>query len=268
MLKITGAEPVLANVDLAALTPMVQLRAGNSTDLDFLKLALFGMRMLSKAKRLIKWLGQCRRIGCLLPMVFAEPQAQDFTYIIAGNSTITITGYTGPGGAVSIPGTMGGLSVVMIGDYAFNGLTNVTAVTIPASVTTIGTGAFENCSGLAGVALPESVANIGWYAFSYCTGLTNITIPASVTSVGNYALAYCTNLGSATVDSLIIGDYQFYGCGNLASVAIGSNVKIIGAQAFARCTSLASVAIPDSVGTIKDGMNGWVLGEGAFSSCT
>jgi hypothetical protein len=200
---------------------------------------------------------------------FTTPSLEEqvFTYSIY-NGKVTITGYTGHGGVVSIPETIAGLRVVMIGNFAFGGLTNLTAVNIPASVTTIGAQAFGNCRHLASVELAQGIANIGMEAFYYCIGLTNITIPASVTWVDDYAFAYCTALRSAAVGSLNIGGYQFYGCSSLASVVISNGVTTIGSQAFANCTSLTSVAIPDSVTAINDGMNGWVLGEGAFSGCT
>ena len=51
---------------------------------------------------------------------------------------ITITGYTGPGGAVFIPPIINNLPVTSVGDYAFYGCTSLTSVTIPSSVTSIG----------------------------------------------------------------------------------------------------------------------------------
>jgi hypothetical protein len=72
----------------------------------------------------------------------------DYT-IVAG--TITITGYPGPGGAVEIPGTLDGLPVATIADYAFSGESGLTSVTIPNSVTTIGPSAFSGCTGLRGL---------------------------------------------------------------------------------------------------------------------
>ena len=54
----------------------------------------------------------------LLLALPAVVQAQ-FTYTV-NNGTITITGYTCSGsGAVTIPGTLGGLPVTIIGDGAF-----------------------------------------------------------------------------------------------------------------------------------------------------
>jgi len=50
----------------------------------------------------------------------AVVQAQ-FNYSDNGDGTITITRYTGPGGAVTIPSTINGLLVTNIGDWAFYG---------------------------------------------------------------------------------------------------------------------------------------------------
>src|SRR6266478_103185 len=76
----------------------------------------------------------------ILPLLFlilpAAVQAQ-FTYT-TNNSTITITGYTGPGGAVTIPSMTNGLPVTSIGDLAFHFSTNVTSITIGTNVTSIG----------------------------------------------------------------------------------------------------------------------------------
>jgi hypothetical protein len=56
-------------------------------------------------------------------------QAQ-FTFT-TNNGTITITGYTGPGGAVTIPDATNGYPVVCIADSAFYYKTIVTSMTIP-----------------------------------------------------------------------------------------------------------------------------------------
>jgi hypothetical protein len=87
------------------------------------------------------------------------------------NGAITITGYTGPGGSVTIPGTIDGLPVTSVGAGAFAYGTNLTAATIGNTVT-----------------------NIGSYAFAYCTNLTSITIGNGVTGVGDGAFYNCTNL--------------------------------------------------------------------------
>ncbi len=69
----------------------------------------------------------------------------DFTYTATATEA-TITGYTGAGGVVTIPGTINSLPVTSIGDYAFVYRTDLTSVTIPASITTIGQQAFFYCT--------------------------------------------------------------------------------------------------------------------------
>ena len=55
----------------------------------------------------------------------------------------TINGYAGSGGVVTVPGTINGVTVTKIGDYAFRN-NQLTSVTIPNSVTKIGYFAFIN----------------------------------------------------------------------------------------------------------------------------
>ncbi len=133
----------------------------------------------------------------LLLVLLALPavaQAQfDYTNT---NGTITMTGYTGPGGAVTIPSAINGLPVTSIGDDAFIGCASVTGITIPDSVTSIGGAAFAGCSNLTSVTIGSGVTSIGAEAFDYCVSLTGITIPDSVTSIGGVAFANCINLTS------------------------------------------------------------------------
>ncbi len=113
-----------------------------------------------------------------------------------------------------------GNNVTTIGDYAFEGCSDLTSVTIPTSVTSIGSWSFGNCSGLTSVTIPNSLTSISFRAFRGCTGLTSVTIPNSVTTIDSYA---------------------FEGCSGLTSVTIGSGVKILGNSTFANCTELKNV---------------------------
>lgn len=92
--------------------------------------------------------------------------------------------YTNLTGDLVIPDSVeyGGISypVTTIDDFAFDGCSGLTSVTIGNSVTTIGTAAFQNCSGLTSVTIGSSVSWIGQSAFTYCSGLTKTNYTGTV----------------------------------------------------------------------------------------
>src|SRR5712671_6296952 len=122
-------------------------------------------------------------VGAALVGAATLVQAQ-FTYTDHGNGTCAIAGYTGPGGAVTIPSSIAGLTVVGIGLDAFAGNGNLTSVTIPDSVITIGDKSFIHCWSLTSVSIGNGVTSIENYAFYYCTSLTSVTIGSGLTSIG------------------------------------------------------------------------------------
>jgi len=163
--------------------------------------------------------------------------ASDFEYETV-NGAITITGYTGSGGNLTIPGTIDGYPVTLIGDYAFNDFHGVlSGVTMPNSVTGIGTQAFAFCN-LTNVTISTSATSIGSRAFWGCDGLTNVTIPNSASSIGTYAFASCTSLTSLTIPNGDIGNFAFDYCSGLTNVVIGNSITNIGTFAFESCINL------------------------------
>ena len=134
----------------------------------------------------------------LLPVsVRADPE-DEYTYTVTDNQA-TITGYSGSGGAVFIPDTLGGYPVTTIGKSVFSYRNSLTSVTIPDSVTSIGNYAFCWCDSLTSVTIGNSVTNIGVGTFYSCTSLTSVTIPDSVTSIGYRAFSGCPSLTAISV---------------------------------------------------------------------
>ena len=180
----------------------------------------------------------CRARLLPLLLLLALPAAlkAQFAYEVT-NGTVTIAGYSGPGGVVVIPSAVNGVPVVGIGDNAFLNCASLAGVTIPNSVTNIGAYAFSG-SALADVALPNSVARLGDGAFDGCTGLTNVTIPNSLASLGHNVFSWCASLTNVTIPDSVtsIGDAAFYDCAGLATVTIPNSVTSIGNGAFGRCS--------------------------------
>ncbi len=96
-----------------------------------------------------------------------------FSYLVH-NGGVTITGYTGSGGALVIPGKLEGLPVIGIGDHAFANCRNLTSVVVPESVTSIGCGAFQSCAQLRDVSVSSHVTTIRPLTFAYCPRLSRI----------------------------------------------------------------------------------------------
>ena len=172
-------------------------------------------------------------LSLLLLMTLPSVLCAQFDYA-TNDGTITITGYTGAGGALSIPSTITGLPVTSIGDSAFYDETGLTSVMVPSSVTNIGDYAFYGCTSLTGMTIPNRVTRIGNYQFRGCTSLASITMPSGVTGIGFGAFAYCVSLTSVPIPHSVssIGFQAFASCTNLTGVYFQANAPTLGSYAF------------------------------------
>ena len=170
---------------------------------------------------------------------------------------------------------------VAIADSAFEGMTELISVTVPASVTHIGTDALTSTGltsitvdqantvyysesnaiftyntgtlvkGTASTVIPDGVTEIAANAFKDVTGLKNVTVPASVTSIGACAFENCSSLESVTLNEAVtaLPDGIFRNCTALKEIKIEKTVKDIAGTAFSGCTALKTVWIdsPDVI---------------------
>lgn len=177
--------------------------------------------------------------GLLLSLFPAVVEGQ-FGYATNADMTVTITNYSGPGGAVVISATNSdGLVVGAIGGTAFLNA-GLTSVTIPGSVGSIANNAFGR-NPLATVALPASVTNIGVEPFFRCTNLTAINVDT------NNQFYSSTNGVLFSQNPVQIIQYP---CGLAGAYLVPDGVTGIGTAAFSYAIGLTSVAISDTVTAI------------------
>jgi len=150
-------------------------------------------------------------LSVLLLTAFSVSAKAQYTTESDGNGGLIITGYSGGGGAIVIPSSIGNLPVTSIGENAFQDNASLTSVTIPGGVTSIGLDAFEGCSNLASVTIPNGVTFLGTAAFQD-TALTSVVIPATVTTIGDGEFFFCTQLSSLTFlgNAPTLGSSDFY----------------------------------------------------------
>lgn len=214
----------------------------------------------------------------------AEYTSGLYTYTLSGNQATITKVDDSISGAVTLPSSIMGYTVVGIGQSVFENHNSIKSVTIPNSITDIGYYAFKGCNSLTSVTIGNGLTTIPYYGFQGCTSLETLKIGANVTQIDSYAFASCTALNNITWGSSLknigdsafsgctalttvsipntvttIGDAAFYDCSSITSLAIGSKVTTIGNSAFYGCSSLKSVVIPEKVTTI---------GNYAFEYCT
>jgi hypothetical protein len=159
------------------------------------------------------------------------------------NGTLTITGYTGPGGAVTVPSETNGYPVTTIAQDAFLASTMISIV-LPDSITNLGYEAFGYCSSLTSVAIDSGVSNnIGQYTFFNCTSLTNVIIPNTVTKLPVEMFPNCSGLATITIPASVtnIGQAAFDNCSGLKAIYCQGNAPVLGKNAFFGVNSAAVV---------------------------
>ena len=103
-----------------------------------------------------------------------------------------------------------------IGEAAFWGRKDLSAINIPNNITNIGKWAFLDCTGLTTAALSSSMTAIETGVFEGCTDLASIEIPSSIASIGENAFNGCYNLTFEIPATLTdISENAFNGIGTL-----------------------------------------------------
>ena len=185
---------------------------------------------------------------------------------------------------LTLPTTLGGYTLVKVGNMGVANCTTLTSIVIPANISELCDYAFSGCTGLVTVTIPATCLHVGNYAFNGCTSITTTTIAEGVKYVGDYAFFNCKNLQeivipdsceylgqgafyncsgmkSATIGITVptIEDYTFMNCSSLETIVVGLKVTSIGNYAFKNCTSIGRI-------TLRKGLLS--IGDGAFMNCS
>ncbi len=136
-------------------------------------------------------------------------------------------------------------SLKKIGDFAFDGCTQISTINIPDSslLTTIGNSAFKNCTSLTTITIPDSVTKIGQYAFYNCTQLHTVNYNADSCYSLYHVFDSCSSLTTFNIGNhvRILPIYTLAGCRGVTSITIPKSIKIIGHHPFNNCTNLSTV---------------------------
>lgn len=146
----------------------------------------------------------------------------------------TIDKYVGDDLFVTVPQTINGYPVGIIGQNAF-GDTDVLGVTLPNSITKLDHSAFSSCEELIGITIPSSVTYIGLYCFKDCSSLVNVTIQND-------------KKGNGVKE---IGGDAFNGCDSLEHIVIPDSVETISFKVFKNCDNLKSVFFGAGMKTLE-----------------
>lgn len=155
-----------------------------------------------------------------------------------------------------------------IGKEAFTGCKNVTSISFADNlVKVIGERAFSGIDvALTSINFSEGITEIQAEAFSKCSKLSNIVLPSTLTTLGNSVFQECSD-GNKVIDLSrctnlsVIPEKCFYKCNNIKSILFAEGLTEIAKDAFAECKNctIQDLTFPDSLKTIK---------EGAFSNTT
>ena len=210
-----------------------------------------------------------------------------YTYTLSNDQATITKCDASVSGAITIPSSLDGNTVVAIGNNAFSNCTGITSITIKDHVQTVGYSAFSNCTSLSTVIMPESSYVLNGEAFKGCTALNNIDL-GGITSLGYLIFLDCTSLNSLVIPNTVTKAEHISGVprtiyGINRSVDMGaltgsyienltfeSGIQSIPSYICSYCKTLRNVSIPDRelLTDLGAGItDAYSIGAYAFSNC-
>lgn len=187
----------------------------------------------------------------------------DFCYIVNGKNAL-IVGYTGNGGDVVIPETLGGLPAAQMRRNVFNENDSIITVQLPKAMKDITDEQFCLCTKLKSITVASgnkvytSVDGVLYKDGGKTLQLhpaahsTEFDIPEGVTKIAPFAFFTNKKLSRVTIPSTVkeIGRNAFYDCEIVREIYIPDSVKKVGAGAFSWCLNLKELRVPEKLSDI------------------
>ena len=119
---------------------------------------------------------------------YASITSENYQYDNLSDGTISICGYTGNEETITVPSTIDGQNVTVIGLLAFSKNSTVKKIILPEGILKLDAYAFDSCPNLTTVKMPSTLNYISNIFKDACPKLTDYTIPSSLTllSDGSY----------------------------------------------------------------------------------
>ena len=137
----------------------------------------------------------------LLTLALSAPaMAEDESVWTFDTENYSLDNYSGAGGDVTVPDTIQGCSVDIIGTSAFSSTDSITSLTFPETVMQMEASVGGWCNSLTSVSLPQSLLVIGEGCFSSDSALEQITIPSNVCYIDKNAFSFSPGLSSITFE--------------------------------------------------------------------
>ena len=141
-----------------------------------------------------------------------------YEFHILEKSSIMIDKYLGHEETVTVPETIKGYPVTVIGEAAFENAKMRRLIFQPA-LQKICSYAFAFCVNLESVSFSEGLMSIEAYAFECCTSLTYVELPESIVRVGDWPFFGCTMLTQIAIPKKLSRKKDFLG-GSSANIII------------------------------------------------
>lgn len=175
-----------------------------------------------------------------------------------GIQRCVIVSYSGAGGDIVVPATVGGYDVFRVGKDkptlgSYNQVINNSSISagsnliISEGIKQIGGTAFVSCTNLATVKLADSIEDIGVEAFKGCTGFTaSLNLPANLKTIGYSAFENCKFTNSLILPNGLatIGNGAFRGITTMTPLLlVPASVVDLGNQTFSGMFGIKTIIV-------------------------